>query len=75
MFHTWHDKDVDNRNKERVNFKNTGKNNMIGYNEKVEVDDLIRENINNEAQVQLKYFMFPWLHKSTLKSETIHGTW
>ena len=32
---------------------------MIGYNEKVEVDDLIRENINNEAQVQLKYFMFP----------------
>lgn len=62
MFHTWHDKDVDNRNKERVNFKNTGKNNMIGYNEKVEVDDLIRENINNEAQVQLKYFMFPWLH-------------
>ena len=45
MFHTWHDKDVDNGNKERVNFKNTGKNNMIGYNEKVEVDDLIRENI------------------------------
>lgn len=49
MFHTWHDKDVDNGNKDCKEWTLKTLERIIGYNEKVEVDDLIRENVKNEA--------------------------